>query len=448
MRLTIKRKLVIAIAIVISIIMTIGLVGIYYVVDNSEEEYIKEDIDVISDFSKNYIYTSKVLDDNKDSFNIINTINELFNVYVYLDLENESLSTGKILVENDISELKLEEDNTISKLKLYTKDKLASGTLYQPIYIDGEYYGRLIIQKDYSSIHMLNQSILFSIGIILCIVVLILITLVYLIVKKSTKPLEDLTVAIKSFGKGEKTQSLQVKANDEIGDLTTEFNYMKDNISHLQDTSKEFFNNATHELKTPLTVIKGYAQLLQEEEFKNSDISEMIDNIECETIKMSNLINKLLTLSKEEARLSREKEEINVRYIVEDLLQVFRVIIEEKQYNMNLEIEDVIIKGIKEEIITLISNLIDNAIKYSDGQDINIILSDKGKLVISNKCTSIRDNIKNNLFEAFIKGNTYKHVNSSGLGLYMCKNIANSNNLKLSYSIDKDLIIFILDFNI
>lgn len=448
MRLTIKRKLVLAIALVISTIMTIGLIGIYYVVDNSEEEYIKEDIDVISDFSKNYIYTSKVLDDDKGSFNIINTINELFNVYVSLDLENESLSTGKMLVENDISEFKLEEDKTISKLKLYVKDKLAVGTLYQPIYIDGEYYGSLIVQKDYSNIHMLNQSILVSIGIILALVVIILIILVYLIVKKSTKPLEDLTLAIKGFGNGEKTQSLKVKANDEIGDLTSEFNNMKYNISHLQDTSKEFFSNATHELKTPLTVIKGYAQLLQEEEFKNNDISDMVNNIESETIKMSNLINKLLILSKEEARLSREKEEINLRYVVEELLKVFRVVIEEKQYNVNLKVEDVIIKAVKEDIITLISNLLDNALKYSDGQDINIILSNKAQFVISNKCISLREEIKNNLFEPFIKGNTYKNENSSGLGLYMCKKISDNNNFNLEYTLCEEVITFILSLNI
>ncbi|MGG7098191.1 sensor histidine kinase [Clostridium sardiniense] len=181
----------------------------------------------------------------------------------------------------------------------------------------------------------------------------------------------------------------------------------------------EFFNNATHELKMPLTVIKGYTQLLHEEEFEDKDIVRMLNNIEDETVRMNNLIQNILTLSKSEMILNKEKKEINLRNEIEYILNLFDVIIRENGYKINLKLENINIFGIKEDIRTLISNLIDNAIKYSEANEINISLTDNKELIISNKCKNIEDNIKNRLLDPFIKGNTKQHANGTGLGLYL-----------------------------
>ena len=171
----------------------------------------------------------------------------------------------------------------------------------------------------------------------------------------------------------------------------------------------------------------------------------MLDNIENEAIKMSNLIQKLLSISKNNIVLNTQKETIKINDIVEDLINLFKVIIEEKQYIINFEAEDVCITAVKEDIVNLISNLLDNAFKYCQGQDINIKLT-KRQLIISNKCGYIKEEIKDRLLEPFIKGNTEKHKNSTGLGLYLCKNICANNDLKLTYNIDEDIISFRVDF--
>ena len=445
MKKTIKGKLVLSIALVISISMIIGLSAIYYIIDNKEEKYIKQDIKSIGDFATNYIYSSKVVGDNKNIYRTVNDISEIFNIYAFINTNDDVAFNGESYVSKDIEDFKVNQDKTISKLKLYGKDELWTGTLYQPIYIDGEFYGELILQKDYSEIHKLNKGILIGIGTILGVMIVVLIGIVYLIIRNTTKPLEELSIAMKLFGRGEKVLALEVKSEDEIGEVTLEFNNMKNSISKLQDTSKEFFSNATHELKTPLTVIKGYTQLLKEEEFENKDINFMLDNIENEAIKMSNLIQKLLSLSKNNIVLNTQKETIKINDIVEDLINLFKVIIEEKQYIINFEAEDVCITAVKEDIVNLISNLLDNAFKYCEGQDINIKLT-KRQLIISNKCGYIKEEIKDSLLEPFIKGNTEKHKNSTGLGLYLCKNICTNNDFKLTYNIDEDIISFRVDF--
>ena len=446
MKKTIKSKLVVSVALVISIAMIVGLTIIYFIIDNREEEYIKKDIKSISEFATNYIYSSKVVGNNSNIYNTVNTISELFNIYTFITIKNDSAVNGKMHISKDIEDLKAENDKSISKLKLYGKDKLWIGTLYQPIYIDGEYYGDLILQKDYSDIHKLNQGILIGIGVIFLIMMAGLIIVVYLIIRNTTKPLEDLTLAMKCFGKGEKLKALEIKTEDEIGDLTKEFNNMKDSIFKLQETSKEFFGNATHELKTPLTVIKGYTQILQQEKFENEDIIFMLKNIDNESSKMTYLIQKLLTLSKDKVVLNTQKENIELKDIIEELLNLFKIIIEENQYKINLNMEDISINAIKEDIVILFSNLIDNAFKYSAGKEINIELI-KNKLVISNKIGYIKEDVKEKLLEPFIKGNTNKHKNSTGLGLYICKKTCENNGFQLNYEIKEETILFEVDFN-
>lgn len=277
MKRSIKKKLIRAIGIIIIISSSLGLIGIYSIVNKNEENYIAEDISNVADFSKNYIYTEKILREIKNPFNLANTINNLFDVYVFINLENEVASSGKLLSNKQIESFKSENDKTKSKLNLYKKYNSMVGTLYYPIYIDGEYYGDLILQKDYSKIHILNRTIIFGVAIILILIALILILLIYFIIRKTIKPLEELTKAMVAFGNYEEIESLKAETNDEIGELTIEFNNMKDNILTLQDASKEFFNNATHELKTPLTVIRGYTQLL-EDELEDEDSVSMLNS--------------------------------------------------------------------------------------------------------------------------------------------------------------------------
>lgn len=446
MRKTIKSKLVLEIVSVILVTMIIGLIGIYCVIDNREEEYIKEDIGKIADFSKNYIYTSKVLGDDKNSYKIVNTIGELFNIYVYIEIGEENIYYGNSNINDVIEELILEADKTKAMLNINCKDKLSIGTLYQPIYIDGEFYGYLILQKDYSKIHGLNQYILIGIGIILAIILIVLVMLVYLIIRGITNPLEELTRAIKSFGRGEKIGELEVKTEDEIGELTLEFNNMKKNILDLQDSFKEFFSNATHELKTPLTVIKGYAQLLQEEEYKEEYILNMLNSIEDETIKMNSLVNKILNIEKEDSKINYNKEVLSLKDIIEEILKLFSVIIEDKRKKIILDLEDILIVGIKEDVRILISNLIDNSLKYSDDEEIKITLDFNKELRITNTCSSINKDIKYKLLDPFIKGNTIKHKDSTGLGLYMCKRISEKNGYQISYEIKESIISFNIKF--
>ena len=109
------------------------------------------------------------------------------------------------------------------------------------------------------------------------------------------------------------------------------------------------------------------------------------------------------------------------------------------------------IYSVLEDIESIIVNLIDNALKYSVGKRIDINLSEEDDGIvfsISNKCTNFPKDIKDKLLEPFVKYNTYedisKEVSSSGLGLYLCNELAKVINGELNYDIENNVIQFTL----
>lgn len=439
---TIRKKLILAIGLVVSLTIIVGVISINLIIKKNEEAYIEKDIMSVGDFSKRYILTEVVLGNKTNNYNIVNTVSDLFKVHVSLKVDNKLISNGKIYYQKDIDNFTSKIDTSKAILKYYLQDNLSLGTLYMPIYIDNDYYGTFIIQKDYSEIHSTNSSIIKSTSVVMLSMLSILIVMISIIVKSITSPLEKLTIGIRKFGQGKKIDDIKVKSKDEIGDLTLEFNTMKNNITKLQNTSKEFFDNATHELKTPLTVIRGYTQLLKEEEYNNLDVQIMLDQVENETTKMNRLVKKLLDLSKYDLEIKTIVEEVEVKSLMIEIIKAFKMEIEEKGYDILLDLEDFKINCVKEDLEVLISNLINNAIVHSTGKIISIELNGKGVLKISNEASNINDNIKNRLLDPFVKGS---NKNSSGVGLYICNRIADKNKYKFKYKIENNYISFIIE---
>lgn len=283
------------------------------------------------------------------------------------------------------------------------------------------------------------------------IIIALLFIIIYLITNNSTKPLKKLVIAMDSLGKGEEVNNLPIETKDDISIITEGFNNMKNNIVEMQNNTKEFFNNATHELKTPLTAIRGYSQMLQDEDFEDEFVVRAVERIEEESIKMNKLVEKLLMISREEALVQVYPEEININKMTKRIIDAFHNQIKDKGLNIsvqeNIEIKTIVVKEDMESILT---NLIENSLKYSSRKNITIEIgqqSSKCYFKICNNIEKIKDEINENLFEPFIKGNNKNgEISSSGLGLYICKRLCEKNNFKIEYFIEKNIIEFIIYF--
>ena len=448
MRITLKGKISAALLVGLITIITISYFVINMVLNKNLEEYIKNDMKGIITYSKESCSSLIQLENTNNTWITLNKISSLFNVYINWKGEN----VGQVVYEDAINEYKDLENDTKSLLKLSNNNEFFYATLYYPLYVNSQYEGNLIIQKDYSDIFSSNKSVLNVVLASEMIMIAILFIVIYLITNKSTKPLRKLTRAMESLGMGEEIEDLPIETKDDISIITEGFNDMKNNIVEMQNNTKEFFNNATHELKTPLTAIRGYSQMLQDEDFEDEFVLRAVERIEEESIKMNKLVEKLLMISREEVLVQVYPEEININKMTKRIIDAFHNQIQNKGINIQLEENDEVkVKAIKEDMESILTNLIENSLKYSTTKNINIELGKSDKksyFKLYNGIGDINEDIKYKLLEPFIKGITNdSEISSSGLGLYICKRLCEKNDLKIDYYIENGFIKFIITIN-
>lgn len=448
MRITLKGKISAALLVGLITIITISYFVINMVLNKNLEEYIKNDMKGIITYSKESCSSLIQLENTNNTWITLNKISSLFNVYINWKGEN----VGQVVYEDDINEYKDLENDTKSLLKLSNNNEFFYATLYYPLYVNSQYEGNLIIQKDYSDIFSSNKSVLNVVLASEMIMIAILFIVIYLITNKSTKPLRKLTRAMESLGMGQEIEDLPIETKDDISIITEGFNDMKNNIAEMQNNTKEFFNNATHELKTPLTAIRGYSQMLQDEDFEDEFVLRAVERIEEESIKMNKLVEKLLMISREEVLVQVYPEEININKMTKRIIDAFHNQIQNKGINIQLEENDEVkVKAIKEDMESILTNLIENSLKYSTTKNINIELGKSDKksyFKLYNGIGDINEDIKYKLLEPFIKGITNdSEISSSGLGLYICKRLCEKNDLKIDYYIENGFIKFIITIN-
>ena len=208
-------------------------------------------------------------------------------------------------------------------------------------------------------------------------------------------------------------------------------------ISRVWSSQKEFFANASHELKTPLTVISANIDVITSEPDKTvAEQEKWFDYIKSETVKMSKLINQMLYLSKDDREETKLlMSEFNASEAIEGVCLATEALAFENGHMLVTDIEpDISCKGDKEMIERLANILIDNAIRHSVGsEEVKVELhrrKNKNILTVSNKGEYIPPEELSRLFDRFYR--TDKSRTSStggfGLGLSIAKAIADKHN--------------------
>ncbi|MGI6377916.1 MAG: sensor histidine kinase [Bacilli bacterium] len=241
---------------------------------------------------------------------------------------------------------------------------------------------------------------------------------------------------------------IQIKINDQVYLVNIEFTnktWLKngviiifDDITEqimLEQTKKDFFANASHELKSPLTSIIGYQQMITE-----GIVQEPEEIIECskksikEANRMNDIVIDMLSLSKIEHKEPVNFELLNIKSIVLELLEIYKNKLEEKTIKVNLDLEDNYINIDKKYADELIRNLIDNAIKYNklNGQ-IDIKLT-KNSFVIKDTGVGMSEEDRKHIFERFYRVDKAKSkaLGGTGLGLAIVKHICERHDFNIS----------------
>ncbi len=213
------------------------------------------------------------------------------------------------------------------------------------------------------------------------------------------------------------------------------------NIKKLEQIRTEFVSNVTHELKTPLTSIRGFIETLKNGAIEDKNVSlKFLDIIDIESERLYVLINDILQLSEIETKQIDSNIEVhNVKSILDEIVSVLTVAANKKKILLSYEVdENITIKANRDRIKQMLINLVDNGIKYGSENgyvNVNVIKRD-GKIIFTIKDSGIgiaEEHIPR-IFERFYrvdKGRS-RNMGGTGLGLSIVKHIVNLYNGNIS----------------
>ena len=361
---------------------------------------------------------------------------EISEIKVFVKTGNRN---NEIQIRNNV-DIDLESDNN----SLIIEEREI--TLDDGKKIDLQFVSTANMQKDAKDLsfkflpYSLSVSILFS-------------AIVSLIYAKSVKNnIDEIKNVTDKMMELDKNARLEYDSKDEIGELKQQINdlyaallrtiddleFKNKEILKLEKLKYDFFKGASHELKTPLASLKIILENMKYNigKYKDRDlyINDCIDIVDSLTKNISQIIS---VYSIE--NLKNDEELLNINYILEDVLEKYEVLASQKDIRINNYISDEEIYIGKTALKIVLSNLISNAVKYTDVSGIINIGTDQGWLYIEN---SYKDDEILEIDQLFEVEFDLNKENSNGLGLYIVSNLLNNYKIEYKALQNKDSFVF------
>ncbi len=321
------------------------------------------------------------------------------------------------------------ESKTYNLVNNFTKEKsiMSATKLSNNLYI---FISTSLIPLD-STINIIEQQL-----IVVSIVVLLLsIVVAYFISKRLSLPITKISKAAKLISKGKlKTKFETTSDIKELVDLTNALNDMKDELSKTEELQKDLMANVSHDLKTPLTMIKAYAELIldininDKEKCKNN-LTIIIEEVN----RLNELVNDILALTKVENDLDKlDISSFDLIKLIEKIVKQHNIYVIKDGYSIEFihdNIKELVIEADKKKIEQVIYNLLNNALNYT-GEDKKIIIkveeNDKDyTIMVIDSGKGIDKKELDHIFDRYYrsKKNHKRYVYGTGLGLSIVKNI-------------------------
>lgn len=260
------------------------------------------------------------------------------------------------------------------------------------------------------------------------------------------KPLNDILDATNLISKGEFDIKLKPRHNynnyDELDKIMININKMAIGLRNDEILKKDFISNFSHEIKTPIAIMNGYINLLKRNEMSKEERDEYIDKLYNSSINLSNLISNILKLNKLE-NSEMELNDVNLSNVLENVIISYDELINNKKINLDIDMDDRLIKYTNESFIQLIfSNLISNAIKFSKYEGIvEIKLKNKNdyiEFMVKDNGIGMSKNTIIHIFNRFYQGDTSHKTEGNGLGLSMVKKAIDRLGYKISIESEEE----------
>ncbi|MBQ8575010.1 MAG: HAMP domain-containing histidine kinase [Clostridia bacterium] len=255
---------------------------------------------------------------------------------------------------------------------------------------------------------------------------------VYYLSYRFTRPLREMSTAVRHYAEGDFSYKVRVKGNDEIAELAQAFNSMAMSLSSQESSRRSFVANVSHELKTPMTSIGGFIDGILDGTISEDRHDYYLHIVSDEVKRLSRLVTGMLNMSKIEAG----EMQINLKTF-DISADIFKTLLsfEKKINDKGIEIvgldtmQSISVNADEDMIMQVIYNLIDNAVKFTPSGGYIFIKdykdSEKTFVSIRNSGDGIERDELAKVFERFYKIDRSRSydVKGAGLGLFLCKSI-------------------------
>lgn len=250
--------------------------------------------------------------------------------------------------------------------------------------------------------------------------------------KRILKPITDLSDATSMVAKGNFQVQLkeEKRCGKEVSEMIRSFNIMTNELKHIETLRNDFVSNVSHEFKTPLSTISGYAMLLQDEAIVPEERDAYIDRILNSTQQLSKLTENILLLSKlENQDILLDKTSYRLDEQLRNAILALEPLWKEKEFFWNIELESTLFYGNKHMLSLVWSNLLSNAVKFTpEGGTISFHLKQEENtiiLTITDTGIGMSEETMKHIFEKFYCADSSRHSSGNGLGLPLVKRIIN-----------------------
>ena len=249
---------------------------------------------------------------------------------------------------------------------------------------------------------------------------------------KLTDPIAEITKKAKKLGNGDYNVEFKESGIKEIDELAQTLTQAQKEMAKTDELRRDLMANVSHDLKTPLTMIKAYAEMIKDISYKDrKKMNEHLDIIVDETDRLTVLVNDILDLSKMQSNADTLKlEKFNLAEEIKSIINRYQIIKETEKYTFNVEMpEEIWIKADKKKINQVIYNLINNAINYTGDDKLVTIRVTKQKrsylVEIIDTGKGIKEEEIPYIWDKYYKSDKkhQRNVVSTGLGLSIVKQI-------------------------
>ena len=346
---------------------------------------------------------------------------------------------GKQLDQTVVNTLHVEKglDRMSTLAGFYHEQRLV---VAKPIESDGGVIGYVFVSSDNAVILGVWKTF---IGVVLTVavaVMLVAMLMSLLFSKKMAEPLDQLTVASRKFALGDFSVRVENtdRRDDEIGTLLDSFNHMADSLEKSDRKRQELIANISHELRTPMTTIAGFADGIIDGTIPRDQEDKYLHKIADETRRLARLVRNMLDLSQAETKaVDKTKRK---KFDLSELLLQTLLSFESRAKAKNLDVDPqlpedpIIVFAERDSITQVLYNLTDNAVKFAAvGSTIKIRLykrDGKAYVSIKDRGETIPQDDLPFIFDRFHKSDRSRSLDKDGvgLGLYLVKRIINSHD--------------------